>query len=69
MKVVFGSSGSGSNDVFPVIAEEIAVRAYYLEIVYYVHSVNLYQGVLWHLSFLQLEDNKTINRINIMVSY
>ena len=70
MKVVFGSFGSGSNEIFPVIAEEIAVRAYYLEIVYYVHSVNLYQEVLWHVCFsLQLEDNNTINRMNITVRY
>lgn len=34
MKVVFGSVGPGPNDVFPVIAEEIAVSVYYLEIVY-----------------------------------
>ena len=34
MKVVFGSVGPGPNDVFPVIAEEIAVSVYYLEIVH-----------------------------------
>ena len=40
MKVVFGSVGSGPNDVFPVIAEEIAVSVYYLEIVYSKTSNN-----------------------------
>ena len=41
MKVVFGSVGSGPNDVFPVIAEEIAVSVYHLEIVH-MSSVSIF---------------------------
>ena len=59
MKVVFGSDGSSG--IFPVIAEEIAVSMLKSAIPTFTCMDN------YILLFFQLEDNSTINRMNIEV--